>query len=171
MSKNSWPMLRKFGPPLKPISGKGTTDRPRTIKDLSNVPRKAPDPGQLEARDSPTKDSGSQTRSTLNGRVITSVYDAGNPATMHQPAQQTLQLRTPDRDNQGRLRRHSLPLYSTLYGRTSENTSANETGFNQLRPRLVTNPLTTLIAVTRLMMRRRSQKTKRESSNHLSTGL
>jgi hypothetical protein len=171
MLKNSWQMLRKFGPPSKPISRKGMTDRLRTTKELSNVPRKAPDPGQLEARDSSTKDSGSQTRSTLNERVITFVYDVGNPATMHQLAQQTLQLRTPDRDNQGRLRRHSLPLYSTPYGRTLENISANETGFNQSRPRLATNPLTTLIAVTRLMMRRQSQKTKRESSNHLSTGL
>ena len=105
-------------------------DRPsKDNQELSNVPRKAPDPGQLEARDSPTKDSRSQMRSTLNERVITFVYDMGNPATMHQPVQRTLQLRTPDRDNQGRLRRHSLPLYSTPYGRTSENISANETGF------------------------------------------
>ena len=147
-------MLRKFGPPSKPISGKWMIDRLRTTKELSDVPRKAPDPGQLEARDSPTKDSGSQMRSTLNRRVITFVYDMGNLATMHQPTQQTLQLRTLDRDNQGRLRRHSLLLYSTLYGRTSENISANETGFNQSRPQLATNPLMTLIAVTRLMMRR-----------------
>jgi hypothetical protein len=51
-------MLRKFGVPSKPISGKGMTDHPRITKELSNVPRKAPDPGQLETRDSPTKDNG-----------------------------------------------------------------------------------------------------------------
>ena len=80
-------MLRKFRPPSKPISGKGMTDHLRTTKELSNVPRKAPDPGQLEARDSPTKDSRSQTRSTLNEKMITFVYNAGILATMHQPAQ------------------------------------------------------------------------------------
>ena len=69
------------------------------------------------------------------------------------------------------VRSGQFTLYSTLYGRTSENISANETGFNQSRLRLAINPLMTLIVVTRLMMRRQSQKTKRESSNHLSTGL
>ena len=54
-------MLRKFEPPSKPIGGKRMTDYLRTTKELSNISRKATDPGQLEARDSLTKDSGSQT--------------------------------------------------------------------------------------------------------------
>src|SRR5580692_1975821 len=174
MSKNSWPMLRKFGPPSKLISGKGMTDHPRTTKELSNVPRKGPDSGQLvknEARDSLTKDNGSQTRSMLNEKTITSAYDVGNPVTMHQPAQRTLQPRKPDRDNQERLHRHSLPLYSTPYGRTLLSISGNETGFNQSRPRLVTNTPTTLTVVIKLTMRSRSQKTREESGAYLSAGL
>ena len=30
MLKNSWPMLRKYGPPSKTTSGRGMTDHPKT---------------------------------------------------------------------------------------------------------------------------------------------
>jgi hypothetical protein len=170
MSRNSWPMPRRFGPLSKPISGKETTDRLRILRRLSNVTRREPGPGQ-QARVSQIRGSESQTKNTPRERTTTFAYDVGNPVTMHQPAQRTLQLRKPDRDNQERLHRRSLPLYSTPYGRTLLSISGNETGFNQSRPRLVTNTPTTLIVVIKLTMRSRSQKTREESGAYLSAGL
>jgi hypothetical protein len=46
MSRNSWPMPKKFGLLSKIISGKETTDHLRILQRLNNVTRREPGLGQ-----------------------------------------------------------------------------------------------------------------------------
>jgi hypothetical protein len=130
MSKNSWLMLRKYGLPLNPTSGRGMIDHPRILRRLSNVTRREPGSEQ-QARVSRTRGNESQMRNMLGEKMTTFACDVESLVTTHQPVQLTLQLRKLGLDNQERLHRHSLLLCGTPYGRTLESISDNETGFNQ----------------------------------------
>jgi hypothetical protein len=85
MSKNSWPMPRRYEPPSRTISGRGMIDHPKIIPRLKNAIRR--EPGSIQqARVSHTKGHESQMKNMPKGKTTTFACDVEGLATMHQPA-------------------------------------------------------------------------------------